>query len=509
MTMTSSRISSSSSASLASRFASLGPGTIAVIFLAVAGAILRIDAYLQNRTLWIDEAMLARNVLGRTIAQLMQPLAYAQGAPLGYLAADKLAVLLLGRNEYGLRLISILSGTAALAVFGMLTTRALDQKTRVVACALFAACPPLVYYSAEAKQYASDTLVSTVLLYCAIRLYESESTTAYVMLGVVGSIAIWLSHPAVFILGTIGLSIAWSAVRAKDATRLVAVCLIAIAWIGSVGAVYALNLRSLLGNGQLEAYWSAGFMPLRLGAALRWAGTTYWATFSTAFGEVAGGLIAWLFGLGVLSLTVARRPLAWLSIGPYALLLVASTFHMYPFTGGRLALFALPGAIMGSASGWQAVSSSRSRVVTWTLTALVFLPLPTAALLAARTQREDLRPLIQQMAQQVRPGDRVYVYSGAEPQFTLYANDLGYLSPGVSLQVIQGTAQLADLAAYEAELRPLKGAGRVWVVISHQYSRYVPDGEVLLSAAREYGQEVLTFASPTSSSVRLFAFDHP
>ena len=76
--------------------------TVAVVCVFALGAALRLTAFFHDRSLWLDEAMLARNVISRSYSELARPLAYHQGAPLGYLAAVKTFVLIEGINEYRL-----------------------------------------------------------------------------------------------------------------------------------------------------------------------------------------------------------------------------------------------------------------------------------------------------------------------------------------------------------------------------------------------------------------------
>ena len=75
----------------------LAAGIIAV------GAGLRLHLFFANRSLWLDEAMLAINLVRRTPAELLLPLDYAQGAPLGFLYAQKLIIMLAGSSEPSLR----------------------------------------------------------------------------------------------------------------------------------------------------------------------------------------------------------------------------------------------------------------------------------------------------------------------------------------------------------------------------------------------------------------------
>jgi hypothetical protein len=54
------------------------------------GVALRFAQYLANRSLWLDEAFLALNVVQRSFSQLFQPLDDEQVAPIAYLLAENL-----------------------------------------------------------------------------------------------------------------------------------------------------------------------------------------------------------------------------------------------------------------------------------------------------------------------------------------------------------------------------------------------------------------------------------
>ena len=60
------------------------------------GVALRIVAYLRRSTLWVDEAALARNVVERSLHDLLTvPLDYGQAAPKGFLLLEWLVTRLL------------------------------------------------------------------------------------------------------------------------------------------------------------------------------------------------------------------------------------------------------------------------------------------------------------------------------------------------------------------------------------------------------------------------------
>src|SRR5512134_330155 len=129
----------------------------AVAALLLVGMVLRLRQYLTSRSLWVDEAMLALNVVNRSLAGLVQPLDYDQGAPLGFLLVEKLVQLLLGKHELVLRLFPLLAGLLSLGLFALLLRRMeMRGAGGLTALALFALNPRLIYYSSEVKQYILD-----------------------------------------------------------------------------------------------------------------------------------------------------------------------------------------------------------------------------------------------------------------------------------------------------------------------------------------------------------------
>src|ERR1700731_1023069 len=115
----------------------------------VFGALLRLTQFLSNRSLWLDEAKLALNIVNRSFAQLCKPLDYGQGAPIGFLMLERSALHLLGSGEYALRLFPFLAGLISLLLFYQLAKRSVPTGAVPIALGLFATSAPLIYYSSE------------------------------------------------------------------------------------------------------------------------------------------------------------------------------------------------------------------------------------------------------------------------------------------------------------------------------------------------------------------------
>ena len=81
-----------------------------VLALFLIAAFLRLALWMQQRSLWIDEARLSLNVASRSYLDLLPPLDYDQSAPLVYLWIQRSIVDLCGVNESSFRLLALAAG---------------------------------------------------------------------------------------------------------------------------------------------------------------------------------------------------------------------------------------------------------------------------------------------------------------------------------------------------------------------------------------------------------------
>lgn len=480
--------------------------SVAIAIAVALGVALRVRAFVAFRSLWMDEAMLAVNIVERPLAALAEPLEYNQGAPLGFLVLQKLAVVALGDHDWALRLVPLVASIVALALFARVAARSLAGAAPVVVAAA-AISVPLVDYSTEAKQYSLDVLVATALLGCAAALIEGRrGATARAV--VAGAMAPWFSHPAAFFLPALGAIVAWRRGAGEAGRRWIEIAGIAALWSASAFALYRASLATLASNAALLDYWRAYFMPLAAGSALPWLGSALRGLFEQAAGLVPStGAIA-LAGLGLVGFAWRRPALLAATAGPVAVCLGASAAGLYPFAQ-RLLLFAVPGVLILMGEGLRVLAAASTRLHARAAVALTTIL--AAALLAAPTQAAYARWLEPRLSEHLRPGleflvgerrrdDGVYVYYGAKPAYRFYARSLALAGDGVVL----GRAHRGDPRGYLPELAPLASRPRVWLVFSHECP-VCPESErnVLLRALRHGRRQVASVEQP-NAAVYLF-----
>jgi hypothetical protein len=464
-------------------------GPAAFVALVVLGLALRAAALTGGRDLWIDEAMLALNLVGRSPGQLLVPLDWNQGAPVGFLLLAKLAVEALGPTEFALRLVPFLGSVVGLVAFAWVAPRLLPRPAAALAVGLCAVSPFLISYAVECKQYSTDAALAAGLLAMSAGLLSgADGFRRWAVLAAAGAAAVWVSHPAAFVLGGIGAALLAEAVWNRDGKRFWAAAATATCWLVSFGVSYVLCLRQLGSNQYLLDYWAGHFLPLPPTSVgdLAWLADHFFAFFHFPGGlggtEIrAGGIAAVLFLVGAWGFARDRWPVAVALVLPAVLALLASGVHKYPFSG-RLLLFLVPLALLVVARGaWMVGSALRpsqpaaAALLTGVLAAAPVLE--TVQELREPTRYEQLTEVLAEVRADWQPGDRVYVYYGAAPAFAFYSREQGF-PPGA---VVRGSELRGSRTAYRDELAKLKGHPRVWLVFSHRHA----DEEGLIRAYAE------------------------
>ena len=454
------------------------------------GAVLRLSQYIANRSLWIDEAMLALNVVNRSFYELAQPqLDYAQSAPLGFLLGQKLLTVPFGNTDYVLRILPLICGLASIWAMYALAKRVVVEHVAIIAAvALFAISDRLIYYASEAKQYSSDVLICLLLLLAIARNFDRNlSNRDFVRLAVLGTAALWFSHPALFILAGAGATLGAHFIWDRDWRSTLKLGFVTVVWLGSLLLLYFIYLRPQSARILAMTFWNGNFMPLPPWRQWGWFINTLRSIMTNPIGLPTKSAISILV-FGSVSIFIRRWQFGIMLLLPILLTLVASALHEYPFAD-RMILFLVPIILLIVAEAIGRTYSLLDR-----LKGLPLLGLPVAlaifswiaiipAYQAARYLRhprlaEEIKPLMSYLSEHSRHNNVVYVYYGSVPAFRYYS--LFYRIDKVRvLWGIPDLMRLGLLAAEETrqhpekyfpELNTLRGKGRVWIIISHDYT---------------------------------------
>ncbi len=472
------------------------------------GVAMRLIQYLANRSLWADEAVLALNIVNRSYLELFQPLDYDQGAPIGFLMMEKLAVQILGNNEYALRLFPFICGVGSLFLFYELGKRLIPKSAVIISLTLFASLPFLVYYSAEVKQYSSDVAIALFLYLLLLPLLPQKLNRGQMIkYSLVGAIAIWFSHPSIFILASIGSSALLINFLQKDLNKIKQLLLIYSAWVLSFFVFYFVSLRNLTGNETLTTSWGDGFpsSPFDIIWILDAFGKFFYKPLG--FSKWIDGLAIVFFLLGCISCWLSRKKILLLLLSPLFMTFLASFLHQYPFRS-RLVLFLIPYVIFLIAEGGSYIlKKSKSRTIKIISIFLIILllrqPLAKAIdLIEEPLNYSDIKPVLSYIRKHQQPGDILYIYQRGIYQFQYYAEKYGYQEGdyiiGVDdLDKYDGQElSITEMTRYEKDLDKLRGNKRVWLLFSHTH---IPAERRFLNYyLNEIGLRIDTFEKPGS-----------
>jgi hypothetical protein len=446
--------------------------------LIAGGTILRIIQFLVNRSLWLDEASLALNIINRDYSGLLQPLDHNQVAPVLFLLIVKLFSTLPGPGEYGLRLFPLLCSIASLPVFYLLVKK-ITSDTRIALAALFilAFSSLFIYYSSEFKQYSTDVLCCLVMSYYFVSYVNGQRTAKSLMqLGISVFISIFLSNITVMILAVFSLYFIIEFIRnRKIETR---VLLLGFFLGASFLIYYVYFIASHPTEGMMRAYWDNYFMPLNFFSA------EFWQWMNKVIVRIFGTLISYyniktwwlviylllysaLALAGVISLGLKKR---WFSlyilIFPVIVHLLVSALHKYPFNT-RLILYLYPLIITLLASGLIAVSDEIKRIGRSTVIPAIFLLLSLIIIPLVLTRifpfkREEIKESLSYMEENITKDQAIYLYYRARTPYKYYSQT-GYFDS--MNRLVRGRVNSDDREKFEKDLAKL--SGQVWFLFSH------------------------------------------
>jgi hypothetical protein len=414
--------------------------------VAAIGVLLRIAQFACNRSLWLNEAMLADNIVSRSARELWNPLAMIQVAPYGFLVLERAVVRAIGPTELALRLVPLLSGLLAMLVFVAVARRVSPPWTALLATALFALCWPLIYQSSEVKQYSTDVAVSMLLLWCGVRAVVDGPWREWraAAVAAIGIGAVWLSYPALLTAAGVGLVLILDAKHRQDADGRRDAVLIGVAWAVAAlpVAVHSRSALSPADSAWMHGFWNDGFVPLvpRTRRDVLWLPHSIFDLYRSALGIRFASIASILAIVGAWALWARQRMIFALLALPVGFALLASALRLYPLLS-RVSLFLAPTALLAVAYGVTWLGGKIPRLgpaIAAGLAGLLLLPLVSLPA-AFRADNEDLRDVTQYVATHRRGDDPIFVYVMADAGFRYYAGLMAIPASDVQDETVSGS----------------------------------------------------------------------
>lgn len=467
-----------------------------MMILVLPAFIARYYLFTTHSPLWLDEAMLALNIRARSFFELAQPLAYDQGAPLGYLWLLKALSMFFGDSEFILRAPSIVAGGVSLVLLANLSKKINHLAGRWFAVGAIAISLPAILYSVQVKQYSLDLLISLALFVIAEKYFEPTGQKQSLWsFGLFGALMIWFSHPAVFTLFGIGCVMLLERYTAsKRALR--EVLLMLFGWLASFSILYFWQYKALAENNSLTGFWADYFMPISVHTP-QWI-FDHFAELIRNPGGISDAVPYWLVvGLFVCGLAILLvRKNRWAAAFGISLLatLAASALGKYPF-GGRLALFLIPGIFIciGACFDQFVLLSQRNQALRLGIAGILIVGLLFGSFKSSSENvlhpknTENMWGALRQLQRGYQNGDVIYLYHFSTPVFAYYASEFNL----EDAKVVEGSDAHDDAATYKSDLGSIEPNTRVWFLFSHLVDeQYIKEKELILQAADSRGNKI-------------------
>ncbi len=486
------------------------------------GVALRLRQYLSNRSQWLDEIELSRDITRTGYTHLFGALGARQAAPPGYLLVEHTFVTLFGHSDHVLRLLPVVASVAAMFVFWQLTRRVLSPWAQPVALLLFATAPVLVYYSGEAKQYGVEELATLVVASMTLWLCRGPLTLGRSLLwGTVEALTLWFSYPCVIVLTAAAVAVSLPLIWRRHWRELLALTGGCALWFATFLVTLHIQLDQVGGDRAVHAFWrfrgTFAPQPVHLATTLAWLPSVLRHTVANPLDSTAGLLVGALLVVGVAALLAHARTCATgermvftgMFVGTFVLAVCAAIVARYPL-GFRLAVYGMPLVFLVAASAIDV--PTRRRAYLGIIPALLLLLAFDRSLgtgmeqLVHPTTREESKPVLAYIARHREPGDLIVVHRESDAAFGYYGRPLGLSSFGTFLLADRtGCDNNEDLA----QLVPLHLTRRFWVVITHSDSGEPSDA--LRRWVEYFGTvaHVIDSAGAPGAHAYLFASDRP
>ncbi len=416
--------------------------------LILFGIFLRFQQFWFDRSLWLDEAFLAVPLGWGSWGDLFhQPLEYSHFVPLGFLLLTKLALSIFGNNDLILRLIPFLASCFALVFFFLLAKKTISAKAIPIALFLLVVSDVNIYYSTELKPYISDMSIALLIWLLALHLYQTvESRNTWIIVTIIGVIAVWSAYPAIFMLAAMGCCFFAIFLWKKQWQYLSYISIAGIIWVASFGLMYWLLMQGDIKQASpisqwLFTFWSTehnAFMPsLTNKESIIWLMNTY-AEFLKYPASLSSFALAGALGiLGAIILLIEKRTIFFFLIMPVVITLFASYLQKYPFAV-RMVLFLVPVLYLFIAEGISRLQFNielQSTALNQSLNNLLILALVIAiswhtiylSLRYIQTPRtvQETKDVLAYFKKHRQSNDKIYTYFWAEPALRYYAPFFG------------------------------------------------------------------------------------
>jgi len=478
---------------------------ILLLIIISTGILISILNLLHNRSLWLDEAMLALNIVNKSYSQLLLPLDMGQVAPIGFLYMEKLMVSLFGNQDLVLRIFPLLAFIFSIPFFFIFSKKLFNSTLHgLLVCSFFNLNQLLLSYSSMVKQYSTDIFIMLLIVVTALNYESKQSSRNLIIYAAIGIGSIWFSNISVIILFTVGLFSLYH--KWANAKNILSLLFVIFLWLVSFFIYFSFFIYKHPTQSTLVGFWGNSFLPQNI----------FSLDFYTFLFQKVGGLLKismpfgryWIFSFilffsGIFHLIKERKfNYLYLLLSPIILHLIISSFKLYPFSS-RLILYMIPLVIVICTFGLLFLYHYFNEHIFKIPISVILLPLILNFIILSKyipTEIEEIKKSMAYLNDNFETNDKLYIYHGAIPAFKFYKNYFPKISQLQSINF--GNSHYNDWSKYNEEI--LKLTENNWLIFSHVYP-FVPADEneegYMIKTLEANGYQILNQQKFKGSSV--------
>lgn len=475
----------------------------------VVGVGLAVLNFLNFRSLWLDEALLALNIVNKSTMELLQPLDYNQVAPIGFLLVEKCFATLFGNADWSLRIFPLLSFFISVFLLFSITSKLLQSKLiALYTTAFFVSTFIVLSYSTEVKQYITDIAFALLILLGSITYNNNGLKNKWWIYALIGVISVWFSNVAILLLFSGGIYSIYKTYYSFD-KKYLRLGIVLGCWMISFLVYFIFFIYDHPTKSGMVNFWqeAGAFLPkdifsfdfyetlfFKIGLLFKFSG---YSSFSL--------VLLPIFLLGLYYLGKNKKGMLFLLIFPLILHLCLSYFKMYPFDK-RLVLYLYPFLLIIIFSGfYYIISFTKANNQKW----LYILPIliVTNVVLLFRSgfpvEKEEIYESMSYLDSNYKNGDDLYVYYGANHAFDFYKKSFNFFSELDSSNIFISYDSRTNWSDYQQPVLGLDNS--VWILFSHVYWIKNADGltedEFILNIFKKNGYQIIDEQKYCGSSI--------
>ena len=442
---------------------------ILLLFI-ILGFVLALVNFFHFRSLWIDEASLALNIVNKPVKELLKPLDYEQVAPIGFLLVEKAFSSLFGNTDWSLRIFPLLLFFPSVYLIYKLALLIFKEKSfALFAAAFFSLSYYPLYYSAEVKQYMVDVFICLGITLSTLLLSKNTGKSNWGYYALIGIVSVWFSNISVILLFSAGLYFLYNNRKKKE--NYVAAIVVIGSWILSFAIYYFLFIYNHPSQEFMVDFWSNAnaFLPQNI-----FSKEFLWALYDklTELLKLFHYRLIIVFILicipGLFFLLRKKKEISFLILSPILIHLVLSYLKLYPFHG-RLILYLYPFLVLILVSClrlfYNLLKPKLQQLAIYFL--LVPLLLNIVNIFHKNNfpiEKEEIKKSLAQLNANLKNNDKLYIFHRSFRPFLFYKENYSAIGRLDRDNIILGQPNQDNWSKYNDIIKNIDGD--IWVLFS-------------------------------------------